>query len=319
MKGYGVSDEDMPSFPWSTRRDASAAEDTSLEALLTGPEAPDDLSAGLQPAADVLAALRARPSGDELAGEAMAMAEFRSRVGVSDPSRRPRRRRPALLTSLLSAKAAVAAAAVAIALGGVATAAYAGALPGSAQKIAHDWIGAPAQKDAHHWPAASPAQRAAFALCAAYAHAKADGTAAQQAAALSKLEKAAGGASKVTAYCREVRHHRFHHGHRFGCWPMPTGSWSPGPSPTPSAAPSPTASATASPAPTPSCSPRPFPTPSFSPRPGHHHHFPPGPFPFRHHHRHFPHHPSPHPSMTPSPFPSSTPSAFPSGRPTSQP
>jgi hypothetical protein len=306
MKGYGVSDDDMPSFPWSARRDAS--EDASMEALLAGPEAPDDLSAGLQPAADVLAGLRARPSGDELAGEAMAMAEFRSLVGVSDPSRRTRRRRPALLTSLMSAKAAVAAAAVAIALGGVATAAYAGALPAPAQQIAHDWIGAPAQKNGHHWPTATPAQRAAWALCAAYAHAKADGTAAQQATALSKLEKAAGGANKIAAFCREPRHHRFHHHGRFFCFPSPTGSWSPGPRP--SSTPSPAPSFTPSPAPTPTCSPRPFPTPSFSPRP-HHHRFPPGPFPFRHHHRHFPHHPRPFPSSTPTPFPSSSPSAGP--------
>ncbi len=135
----------MPNFPWLGRQDASAIDDAALAAILSGPEVPEDLAAGLQPAADVLAALRARPSGDELAGEAFAMAEFRNQVGVPDRVRRTRpRRRPALLTSLMSAKIAVATAAVAITIGGVATAAYAGALPAPAQRLAHDVIGAPA-------------------------------------------------------------------------------------------------------------------------------------------------------------------------------
>ena len=141
----------MPNFPWPGRQDASSIEDATLEAMLSGPDVPVDLAAGLQPASDVLAALRARPSGDELAGEAFAMAEFRNQVGVPVPVRRSRhRRRPALLPSLVSAKVAVAAAAVAIAVGGVATAAYAGALPAPAQRIAHDVIGAPPEHHASH-------------------------------------------------------------------------------------------------------------------------------------------------------------------------
>jgi hypothetical protein len=141
----------MPNFPWPGRQDASAIDDAALAAILSGPEVPEDLAAGLQPAADVLAALRARPSGDELAGEAFAMAEFRNQVGVPDRVRRTRpRRRPALLTSLMSAKIAVATAAVAITIGGVATAAYAGALPAPAQRLAHDVIGAPADRSLSH-------------------------------------------------------------------------------------------------------------------------------------------------------------------------
>lgn len=140
----------MPNFPWRGQ-DASAIEDAALAAMLSGPDMPEDLAAGLQPAADVLAALRARPSGDELAGEAFAMAEFRNRAGMPDPVRRTRpRRRRALVTSLMSAKVAMAAAAVAITVGGVATAAFAGALPAPAQRLAHDVIGAPAEHRAPH-------------------------------------------------------------------------------------------------------------------------------------------------------------------------
>jgi hypothetical protein len=296
VKGYDVSDPDMPNFPWAGRRDAS--EDTALAALLAG--APADLPAELQPAADVLAALRARPAGDELAGESMALAEFRERVGASAPSRQPRRRRPALLTSLMTAKAALVAAAAAIAIGGVATAAYAGALPTTAQGIAHDWIGAPAaHKDPHHGRPSHPAIKP---LCAAFFKAKAHGTKAQQAAALSKLEKAAGGASKVAAYCG-FADRKGRHNFRHGCW-APTGSWSARPQPSGSPHPQPSWS----PRPQPSSSSSCIPVPTPSPRP--HDMTPP------HHSKHFPHHvgkpgrpagnPTP-PSGPPTPTP--TPSA----------
>ena len=237
MTTRGVSDDDMPNFPWPGRRDASATEDASLAALLSGSQAPEDVAAGLQPAADVLAALRARPASDELAGEAMALAEFRDLIGVS-PNRRTRRRRSSLLTSLLSAKVAVAAAAVAITIGGVATAAYAGALPGSAQRVAHDVIGAPAA----HFTGGHAASRhhgdvTGHALCWAYTWAKAHGTAAQRAAIYKKLEKAAGGAGKITAYCAHARK-PVHPFKWHGCWTAgPHPSWSP--SPTPSGTPSP--------------------------------------------------------------------------------
>jgi Sigma-70, region 4 len=49
---------------------------------------------GLQPVADVLAALRGAPTGDELAGETAAMAVYRQVAGVSRQPRRTRRRRP---------------------------------------------------------------------------------------------------------------------------------------------------------------------------------------------------------------------------------
>lgn len=276
------SDTDMPNFPWSS---SASAEDAALAALLSGPDVPD-LTAGLQPAADVIAALRARPSVDELAGESAARAEFREIVGVS-PRRSSPLRRPRLIPSLISAKAAVAAAAVVVAIGGVATAAYAGALPGPAQRFAHDVIDAPA---AHH----------------ADAHGHKPGK------------------FGITLGRRHHHHHRFFCA---GASPSPSSTATPATSPTPAASPSwsPKPSWSASPRPTPTGtpSPRPYPTctpaphPSHSPRP----HPTGSPFPgrFRHHHHHgFRHHhhrgfpgprPTPHPTGSPSATPSPSASA----------
>jgi hypothetical protein len=270
----------MPNIPLLGRQDASSIEDAALEAMLSGPDVPEDLAAGLQPASDVLAALRARPSGDELAGEAFAMAEFRNRVGVREPVRRSRpRRRPALLTSLLSAKVAVAAAAAAIAVGGAATAALAGVLPPPVQRLAHAAIGAPAEGHASH---GAPAEGHA-------SHPSGSGTARGRSA--SRLP---------------LRHYHV----RYGCWTpkilRPSMAW-PHPSVTPSAHPSLT------PKPRPACTPAPRPsrTPephkSFMPRKFRHHR--------RHHHRRYPvYSPGPRPTGSPSPRPTSMPSPKPSAQ-----
>ena len=218
MTGRDVSDGDMPNFPWPDRRDASWIEDAALAALLAGMELPPDAGAGLQPVADVLATLGAQPGGDELAGEAVAMAEFRHRFGVPAPKPHlSRRRRPNLLTSLLSAKAAAAAAIAAVSLSAAATtAAFAGALPDPLQQFAHHAIGAPAAHQgqpaaAHPAGSATPvgpnaSSNAAFGLCTAFKHATAHGTAAQKAVAFRNLVKAAGGAGKVAAFCAAVPH-----------------------------------------------------------------------------------------------------------------
>jgi hypothetical protein len=281
----------MPNFPWRNQ-DGSSIEDAALAAMLSGPDVPEDLAAGLQPAADVLAALRARPSGDELAGEAFAMAEFRNRVGVPDPVRRTRpRRRPALLTSLMSTKVAVAAAAVAITIGGVATAAFAGALPAPAQRLAHDVIGAPADHSASN-----------------------------------------SSGHTTAAHRTDGRHPFRHHVRWHGCWTpkrhpawtaSPHPSWTPSahpswtPSPRPSWTPSPQPTGT-SPSPRPTCTPpphpakRPHPTKTPAPHPSgtpgkhrHHHH--------RHHLRFPVHGPGPHPTGSPAPKPTPTPSPSPQG------
>jgi hypothetical protein len=128
----------MPNIPQSPLQDGSAVTDADLVALLAGKR---DVAPGLQPVADVLAALSAEPSLGELAGEARALAEFRRRAGV--PVRRRARRSAAGLTSRLSAKAAAGAAAATLVLGGAASAAFANILPAPFQRLAHDVIGAP--------------------------------------------------------------------------------------------------------------------------------------------------------------------------------
>jgi hypothetical protein len=215
----------MPNFPWSGRRDVSGIEDTALAALLAGMELPADAAAGLRLVADVLAALRAGPAGDELAGAAAALAEFRHRVGVSGQQPRSRRRRPTMLTSLLRAKAAAVAAIAAITLGGAATAAFAGALPNSLQQFAHHTIGAPAPHSTASRTPVGPnaAGEAAFGLCNAYKHATTHGDAAEKAVAFRNLVKAAGGAEKVAAFCAAVPHP----GHSASPSLHPTGAPSP--------------------------------------------------------------------------------------------
>jgi hypothetical protein len=255
----------MPNMPQSDRPDAWSKDDIALAALLAGTDVPADTAAGLQPVAEVLAALRGGPARDELAGEAMALAEFRRMAGVSPQPRRSRRRRPNVLTSLLSAKAAAAAVA-ALSLGGLATAAFTGTLPAPAQRIAHNVIGAPA---AHPSPSGSPAGpdlsngHSAYGLCTAYQHAIKHGSAAQKSVAFKNLVKAAGGADMVAAFCAKVPH--------------PGSSPSHSPHPTPS---HPTGKPTAHPTPShptpshPTGKPTAHPTPSHpapSPHPSHSH------------------------------------------------
>lgn len=209
MTGRDAPGSNMPSFPWPARRDGSALEDAALTALLEGAELPEGAAARLRPVADMLAALNAEPAGDELTGLAAAQAEFRRRI--AEPARparpdRPRRRRPVRLASLLSARAATAAAVVAIGLGGAGVAAYAGALPASLQQFAHSAIGAPAPRQAGGGTRSGQhaAGHAADGLCTAYQRARIHGSAAQRAAALRNLVRAAGGAANVTAFCAAV-------------------------------------------------------------------------------------------------------------------
>ena len=228
MSGWGVSDADMPNIPGSQRADVPELPDAALDALLAGDLVTDEACAGLQPAAALLAALSAAPQDGELAGHARVLAEFRHRGGRPVHARRSARRRPRLLTSLLTAKAAAAAGAAAIALGGgVAAAAYTSTLPAPAQQFAHSVIGAPSPQPSHRPGSPQPSHRpgtlqatpartdaggpdatgpAAFGLCTAYAHAKAHGTASQKAMAFRDLAAAAGGAAKVAAYCTAVPH-----------------------------------------------------------------------------------------------------------------
>ncbi len=132
MTGGGVSDNDMPIFPWSSRGDVPPVGDPAFDALLAGNLRPEDTADGLGPVAEAIAALNAAPVTSELAAEASARAMF-SAAGRSGAPVRSRRRRRPLVTALLSARLAVAAGAAAT-VGGAAAAAYAGALPAAAQR-----------------------------------------------------------------------------------------------------------------------------------------------------------------------------------------
>src|SRR5215472_16261279 len=219
MTGRRVSGGDMPNFSRRTGQDASGIPDPAFAALLAAGTPLADPSPPMQHVADALAALRAAPASDETAGKIAALAQFRQRVGVSSHPIRSRRRRPTLLSPLLSAKAAAVAAVAVVGLGGVATAAFANALPSAAQKLAHDTIGAPSPHASnsaqanntnagHSGTPVGPnaTGSAAFGLCTAYAHATDHGTAAQKAVAFRNLEKAAGGAANVASFCASVAH-----------------------------------------------------------------------------------------------------------------
>ena len=205
MTDHGVSDRDMPTFPWSTQPEAGA-----LDALLSGRAKPEVIPAELRPVAEVLVALQAPPDHREVAGWEAALTVYREVAGQLETLGRPRSRRPRSLASLLSARVAAAAGAAAIAvLGGGAAAAYTGSLPAALQKFAHAAIAAPAVHQSTAGaapegtgPQVGPSARgsAAYGLCNAYQHANAS----QRAVAFRNLVNAAGGAGQVAAYCASV-------------------------------------------------------------------------------------------------------------------
>jgi hypothetical protein len=116
-----------------------------LDALLDGCPLPGGDPDGLQPVADVLAALRAPAAPAELAGQASALAAFRAQPRYSARAARSprsaaragqpgraRRRGP-----LLRPRLAMAFAAGAAVLAGLALGAHAGDLPGPVEQLAH--------------------------------------------------------------------------------------------------------------------------------------------------------------------------------------
>lgn len=212
--------DQQPTDPWA------------LERLLAG---------GLQDSSSELAqlldALVAPASQDELAGETAAVTAFGELgSGVSSaPTSTSGRSR--MLTSLVASKLAIATATAGVALAGTVAAAYAGALPTGLQNAAHHTIGAPAASiakadatDEASSPADEPSATedptstqdptstgsptstsvgpdatgpAAFGLCTAYTH----GGLATTSIAYQSLVKAAGGsASGIAAYCATVAH-----------------------------------------------------------------------------------------------------------------
>jgi len=118
MTDPGVPHDDMLSCLWRSRMDIPQIGDEALDALLA-----QDRGLG-----EDAAPLREAPSHGELTGLDPVLAEFRGAGGgMPDGFHRSRRRRPALLRTLLSVK--VAGAVAATVLGGNVAAAY-----GSAQQ-----------------------------------------------------------------------------------------------------------------------------------------------------------------------------------------
>ena len=231
MTDHGVSDSDMPTFPWPTRPEANA-----MDALLDGNCRPDDAPAELRAVADVLVALQSPPDRREIAGWGQALTIYRdaaSRPVITGqprsrhlaaagrpPSRhrartgRPPTRRSRSFASPLGVKLAAAAGATAVAaLGGGIAAAYTVGLPSPLQNFAHRAFAAPGSSNAATPTSQGTGSRvgpsvtiaAAYGLCNAYQQAEAHGTATQKSVAFRNLINAAGGQDKVAAFCAAVQ------------------------------------------------------------------------------------------------------------------
>ena len=203
--------------------------DDHLEAMLSGQPLPENADAELHGVNELLTALRAAPVDPvERSGQARALDAYRQTFATSDPAHQ-RRRRPAMLSTLLGAKLGAALAAGVVGFGGVAVAAAAGVLPDAAQDFAHHTVGVvPAAhpdksaKDVKTTETTETTETAettkatpvgpdatgpaAFGLCTAWSHAKDSGNAAEKSIAFRNLATAAtaAGANDVTAYCATV-------------------------------------------------------------------------------------------------------------------
>jgi hypothetical protein len=200
----------MPNSSWFPG--ASSSEEDDAEALLSG-RAPGWASAGsLTPAADIVAALRAPASPDELRNLDHALAAYRAHV-VRHGRHRASRSRVRLV-----AGASIAA----LSLGGVAAAAVAGMLPSPIQSFAHRMVEASAPSDAalssthaagstaalaSAHPAPGSADEAeAIRLCTAYqAVSGTDAVAFRHSVAFARLTALAGGAEHVDELCADVQ------------------------------------------------------------------------------------------------------------------
>lgn len=176
----------------------SEPDEPLLDRILAGQPLPAEAPGLLHEVAELLASLTGPAAPGLLTGEAAARSAFASVAAspgkASSAAGTANRRRRHRLHTGLNARLAAALTAVAVGLGGGA-AAYAGALPGPFQDFAHHLIGAPAARQA-------PSDRQEGArLCGAYERAKAHGGARARAAAFRKLDRAAGGAGKIDAYC----------------------------------------------------------------------------------------------------------------------
>ena len=163
---------------------------------------------------EVLAALTSEPRPHELDGLAQTLSAYRAAVPDARVSHATTARRASVLTGLLTAKAAAAFAGAALGLGATAVA-VALSLPPTAPNLTPV---SPAASTPAATSAATPGDDgegvgpdatgpAAHGLCTAWSRHKANGeTTPLDSVAMRNLAEAAGGASKVEAYCATIEH-----------------------------------------------------------------------------------------------------------------
>jgi hypothetical protein len=243
MSRGDASEGDMANFLSSVPGDRPQQWNDHLEALLSGQRPPESADAELQGVGELLATLAAAPMDRvERRGQVSALNTFRETFADVQPSRQ-RRRRPAMLSTVLGAKLGAALAAGAVSFGAIGAAAYTGVLPSGLQNLAHTTVGAPAADQAE---AADPVETpekaeapdrdqtadkdksadknksadsatktavgpdatgpAAFGLCTAWTHVQANGQVAEKSVAFRNLATAATGVGKIAGYCANVPH-----------------------------------------------------------------------------------------------------------------
>jgi len=208
-------------MPEHTPPDAGTPFDPfTVERLIAEPATARD--AAEQDLATLFGALRAPAEPQELAREREHLAAFAANRALGTPVITTRR--TSVLTTFLATKTAAAAAAVAAVTAAGAAGAYTGTLPDRLQSVAHDTIGAPAGETRAQRPDPSPKPHpspsrdtngkesagaaggvdatgaAAHGLCTAFAA----GGLATTSTAYRSLAEAAGGASRIDAYCASV-------------------------------------------------------------------------------------------------------------------
>jgi hypothetical protein len=183
----------MHGYPYPGRAGSELGEPL-LDALLDGQPLPPDAPEQAHVVAEMFASLVGSAGPRELTGEAAARTAYALAAAARPAAHWPARRRPSWLPVRVRARLAAVLAAAVLGLGGAA-AAYAGALPGPIQDLAHHVIGAP--------PAdrAPSGRAAAYRLCREYERAMAQDPASAKVDASPKLARAAGGMSKIEAYC----------------------------------------------------------------------------------------------------------------------
>ena len=227
----------MPRIPGQRRHSDATTVAELDDAVLDGGPLPAELPPELAAVPALLRAAAGPATEAELMGHQAAVAAFIRVAGGAGASRTRRFRRPVMLSTLLTAKVGLAAAASAATLGGAAAVAYSGGLPTGPQNLAHHTIGAPAAAhlgtdgltvegtgtdtegtdtetdtaDSTATPTATPVGPdatgpAAYGLCRAYAASHKHGTKADKSIAFRNLATAAGGADNIAAYCAGVPH-----------------------------------------------------------------------------------------------------------------